>query len=401
MKKGTGDLRPGENQVHVNTTFQTRKGSSLGREEEKELVTFFAWIRCKDGIFEMLIDSTSFPFLLNPSRSPWEPGGLRLLPQGREEQSKEEWGHFLYLHPKSLNSINTSSNKLQEKVKDREAYNAAVHEVTKGQTQLSDWTTKLSRDWEGGVKPTNLRLKNKAMLWAEVGDRMCAVYAARGDPLTWRDPAGENHGHLYGLHELPWNQLQTSCGHCPSCGPHQHCTHSLRPRVSAQPRRCSPRGNSLLQQPSNVRDTFSSGDERAEAGKGRSVRGHADRNHPPWPGAAVPSAWVILPREALGRNAELTSHHQQEESGRVERRRQFTCPTNLGDSSSLDSILAEWCARPQELSQNDWAETTRNSFHHLKTRDFVPGDGAALLISTWAPFPNKVSCQQVCLLAQC
>ena len=57
------------------------------------------------------------------------------------------------------------------------------------------------------------------MLWAEVGDRMCAVYAARGDPLTWRDPAGENHGHLYGRHELPWNQLQTSCGHCPSRGP--------------------------------------------------------------------------------------------------------------------------------------------------------------------------------------
>lgn len=63
--------------------------------------------------------------------------------------------------------------------------------------------------------------------------------------------------------------------------------HSLRPRVSAQPRGCSPRGNSLPRQPSNVRDTFSSGDERAEAGKGRSVRGHADRNRPPWPGAAV------------------------------------------------------------------------------------------------------------------
>ena len=60
------------------------------------------------------------------------------MPQGREEQSREEWGHFLYLHPKSLNSINTSSNKFQEKVKDREADNAAVHEVTKGQTQLSD-----------------------------------------------------------------------------------------------------------------------------------------------------------------------------------------------------------------------------------------------------------------------
>lgn len=96
---------------------------------------------------------------------------------------------------------------------------------------------------------------------------------------------------------------------------------------------------------------------------------------------------------------ELTSHHQPEEFGKVKRRHQFTCPTNLGESSSLDSILAEWCARPQDLSQNDWAETTRNSLHHLETWGFVPGDRAALLVSTWAPFPNKASCQQARLLA--
>ena len=32
-------------------------------------------------------------------------------------------------------------SKLQETVKDREAWRAAVHEATKGRTQLSDWTT--------------------------------------------------------------------------------------------------------------------------------------------------------------------------------------------------------------------------------------------------------------------
>ena len=36
------------------------------------------------------------------------------------------------------NSMNMSLNKLQEIVKDREAWRAAVHEVTKSQTRLSD-----------------------------------------------------------------------------------------------------------------------------------------------------------------------------------------------------------------------------------------------------------------------
>ena len=39
------------------------------------------------------------------------------------------------------NSVDTSLSKLQEIVKDREAWRAAVHEVTKSQIRLSDWKT--------------------------------------------------------------------------------------------------------------------------------------------------------------------------------------------------------------------------------------------------------------------
>ena len=38
------------------------------------------------------------------------------------------------------NSTDMSLSKLRELVMDREAWRAAVHRVTKNQTQLSDWT---------------------------------------------------------------------------------------------------------------------------------------------------------------------------------------------------------------------------------------------------------------------
>ena len=58
--------------------------------------------------------------------------------------------------------MDTSLSKLGEIVKDREAWSAAVHEITKSQTRLGDWTTVLQADElsEGNVPPAfeNMRM---------------------------------------------------------------------------------------------------------------------------------------------------------------------------------------------------------------------------------------------------
>ena len=75
------------------------------------------------------------------------PSDVKSQPIGKDPDAGKDWGKEETGTTENEmggwhHSMDMSLSKLQEMVKDREAWHAAVHWVTKSQIQLGDWTTK-------------------------------------------------------------------------------------------------------------------------------------------------------------------------------------------------------------------------------------------------------------------
>ena len=67
-------------------------------------------------------------------------------------------------------SVGMSVSKLQEIVKDREVWSAAVHEIAKSQMQLNDWTTTVYSNQQVIVSPDTLWSLNQPtnIPWSDI-----------------------------------------------------------------------------------------------------------------------------------------------------------------------------------------------------------------------------------------
>ena len=88
------------------------------------------------------------------------------------------------------NKMDTSLSKLREMLKDREAWRAAVHGVTKSQTRLSDWTTTKTQSFlrleVGSSSHKAMYFTSQAFAWS-MDFRPCSCFIGSLVPQPMRD----------------------------------------------------------------------------------------------------------------------------------------------------------------------------------------------------------------------
>ena len=123
----------------------TLQADSLpAKPQEKSKNTGVGSLALLQGIFPPQ-ESNWGPPALQADSLPTELLGADLLEKtlmlgNTEDKRRRDWQRMRWLDG-ITDSTDMSLNKVQEMVKDREAWHAAIHGGTKSQTQLSNWTT--------------------------------------------------------------------------------------------------------------------------------------------------------------------------------------------------------------------------------------------------------------------